>query len=70
VKQTLRIVRLLPQASVPLTAAMAATVVIAALVPNAFRLATGAVVGTLPRAIAAGPGSGAAHRVFVLIAIA
>ncbi|MBA3653713.1 MAG: ABC transporter ATP-binding protein [Actinobacteria bacterium] len=62
--------RLLPRVSRPLTVAMGAVMVASALVPTAFMLVSGAVIGTLPRAIAAGPSSGAADRVLVLIALA
>jgi ATP-binding cassette subfamily B protein len=69
-KAVVATLRMLPRVSRALTAALVVSLVIGALVPNAFRLAVGAIVGTLPRAIAAGPHSGGAHRVIVLIALA
>jgi ATP-binding cassette subfamily B protein len=69
VKAIVAALRTLPRVSKPLTIGLASAVVFGALVPNAFRLATGAVVGTLPAAIAGGSDSSAAHRVLVLVAV-
>jgi ATP-binding cassette subfamily B protein len=62
--------RTFPRVSRPLTVALGGVMVLSALTPTAFIFAAGAVVGTLPRAIAAGPGSGAAHRVLLFIGVA
>ena len=69
-KAVIATVRTLPRVSKPLTVALVVALVVGALVPNAFRLATGAAVGTLPRALAAGPHSGAARHLVILIGIA
>ena len=62
-------VRLLPRVSRPLTAAIVACVAMSAIVPTILKLTSGAIVGTLPRAIEAGRGSGAANRALLLVAV-
>ncbi len=61
--------RLLPKASRGFTAAAVALLLMEALLPTAFRIATGALVGTLPAAVQGGAGSDAAHRVDVLLVV-
>ncbi len=60
--------RLLPQASRRLSAALAALIVLTALLPAAFALASGALVGSLGGAVVEGWNSPAGHRVIAAVA--
>ncbi|MEY2397505.1 MAG: ATP-binding cassette, subfamily bacterial [Actinomycetota bacterium] len=61
--------RILPQASAGFTVVAVALLLLAGLLPAAYTLLTGALVGTLPAAIRGGTGSPAAHRVDVLLVV-
>lgn len=56
------LLRMLPSVSPVLTAAAALAVVVTAIVPAGFALATGAVVGSIPGAVRDGLGSPSGHR--------
>ena len=57
-----RLVRLLPRASLPLTLVLVFVVILGAVVPNLFAIATGLVVGQVAEGVAGGLGSPAGQR--------
>ena len=69
-RATLMLLRVLPQVSAPLTIGTAVAAVLAASLPIAFMLATGALIGSVPDAVRDGPGSDAADRVILLLVVA
>ena len=62
-------VGLLPEASIGFTIAAVVFLFLGALLPTAFRLASGALVGTIPSAMRGGATSAAAHRVDVWLIV-
>lgn len=63
------VLRQLPQASKPLTGLAAVVVVLSGVLPNAFILATGAVVGAVPDAVGAGFDSDAGRRMITALLV-
>jgi ATP-binding cassette subfamily B protein len=61
--------RAMPQASMPLTVASVACLLLVGLFPTVYKLATGALIGALPAATREGAGSAAAHRVDVALVV-
>jgi ATP-binding cassette subfamily B protein len=68
-RAVLTVVRLLPQISRPRTALFAATTVLVAALPLAMTVATGLLIGAVPAAAEAGPGSPEARTAYVLLAV-
>ncbi|MEU5871618.1 ATP-binding cassette domain-containing protein [Glycomyces sp. NPDC047369] len=64
----LTVVRLLPRISRPRTALFAATTVLTAALPLAMTIATGLLIGAVPAAAQAGPGSPEARTAYLLLA--
>ncbi|MEU5155546.1 ABC transporter ATP-binding protein [Glycomyces sp. NPDC021274] len=67
-RAVLAVVRLLPQISRPRTALFAATTVLVAALPLAMTIATGLLIGAVPDAAEAGPGSPEARYAYTLLA--
>ena len=63
------LLRELPRASPRLAGAAAACVLVGAALPVVFAVASGAAVADVPAAIAGGPGSGGAHRLYVAVVV-
>ncbi|GAA1693308.1 ABC transporter ATP-binding protein [Glycomyces endophyticus] len=66
-RAVLAVVRLLPRISRPRTALFAATTVLTAALPLAMTIATGLLIGAVPAAAAAGPGSTEARDAYLLL---
>lgn len=67
---TLAVLRLLPEVSVPLTVLLFWSILIAALLPLAFTIAAGVLVGSIPAAVKHGFSSSAGDRTLLLLGIA
>ncbi|MQM27950.1 ABC transporter ATP-binding protein [Glycomyces albidus] len=67
-RAVLAVVRLLPRISRPRTALFAATTVLTAALPLAMTIATGLLIGAVPAAADAGPGSPEARDAYLLLA--
>jgi ATP-binding cassette, subfamily B, bacterial len=68
-RAVLAVVRLLPQISRPRTAIFAATTVLVAALPLTMTVATGLLIGAVPAAAEAGPGSPEARHAYTLLAV-
>jgi ATP-binding cassette, subfamily B, bacterial len=68
-RAVLAVVRLMPQISRPRTALFAATAVLVAALPLTMTVATGLLIGAVPAAADAGPGSPEARHAYVLLAV-
>ena len=68
-KGRLALLRMLPLAGVPLVAALAVVLVVQALLPAAFAASTGAVVASVPSAVAGGFDSAGGRRMVWAIGV-
>jgi len=68
-RAVLAVARLLPRISRPRTALLATTSVLSAAFPLATAIATGLLIGTVPAASAAGPGTPEARHAYLLLAL-